>query len=45
MRQTKTVEVVSTEDPKDESFVGVIEQSESLVIPVVNTINSVDTRH
>ena len=35
--RTKTVRVVSAEDSEEDSFVGVIEQSESLMIPTVST--------
>ena len=36
MCRTKTVKVVSAEDSEDESFVGVIEHSEFLIIPTVS---------
>ena len=35
--RTKTVRVVSAEDSEEDSFVGAIEQSESLMIPTVST--------
>ena len=37
MCRTKSVRVVSTEDSGEETFVGMIEDSESLIIPTVST--------
>ena len=37
MCQTKLVRAVSTEDSSDDAFTGVVDESESLMIPMVST--------